>query len=64
MSEAKIPNPKQTQFPRHHHRAVHEGGFGVRMGADGQPEFTDRQGRHIPEAPKARFRGNAIALMT
>lgn len=34
------------------------------MGADGQPEFTDRQGRRIPKAPKPRFRGNAFALMT
>jgi hypothetical protein len=34
------------------------------MGADGQPEFTDRRGRRIPETPKPRFRGNAFALMT
>ena len=49
---------------RHHHRAVHEDGFDVRTGADGQPVFFDRQGRPIPAAPKTRFRGNALALMT
>ncbi|RFF26887.1 MULTISPECIES: HNH endonuclease signature motif containing protein [unclassified Wenzhouxiangella] len=60
--ETKVDN--LVTLCRHHHRAVHEGGFGVRMGADGQPEFTDRHGRYIPEAPKPRFRGNAFALMT
>ena len=49
---------------RHHHRAVHEGGFDVRMGADGQPVFFDRQGRRIPAAPEIRFRGNIFALIT
>ena len=49
---------------RHHHRAVHEGGFDVRMGADGEPVFFDPRGRRIPQAPETRFRGNAFALMT
>ena len=49
---------------RHHHRAVHEGGFGVQMSTEGQPVFLDRHGRRIPEAPEMRFRGNVFALMT
>jgi hypothetical protein len=48
---------------RHHHTAVHEGGFGVRMNAAGRPEFSDRQGRKIPEAPQTRYRGNIFALI-
>jgi len=49
---------------RHHHRAVHEGGFDVQMGADGVPKFRDRRGRLLPEAPETRYRGNVFALMT
>lgn len=49
---------------RHHHRAVHEGGFDVRMAADGVPRFYDRRRRLIPEAPQTRYRGNVFALMT
>jgi len=49
---------------RPHHRAVHEGGFAVRIGAEGQQVFLDPRGRAIPEAPPTRFRGNAFALMT
>lgn len=49
---------------RHHHRAVHEGGFDVQMGDDAQPVFFDRRGRRIPEAPQSRFSGNVFALMT
>ena len=60
--ETKLDN--LVTLCRHHHRAVHEGGFGVQMGADGVPKFFDRRGRLIPEAPAARFRGNAFALMT
>ena len=47
---------------RHHHRAVHEGGFDVRMDADGQSVFYDQQGKCIPEVPETRFRGNIFAL--
>jgi hypothetical protein len=47
---------------RHHHRLVHEGGFGVVMNDDERPEFTDRLGRSLPLAPETRFRGNVIAL--
>ncbi len=49
---------------RHHHRAVHEGGFDVRMGADGNPVFFDPRGQRVPSVPETRFRGNAFALMT
>jgi hypothetical protein len=48
---------------RHHHTAVHEGGFGVTMNANGCPEFSDRHGRTIPEAPQTRYRGNIFTLI-
>ncbi|WP_376691153.1 HNH endonuclease [Wenzhouxiangella sp. EGI_FJ10409] len=60
--ETKLDN--LATLCRHHHRAVHEGGFDVQMGADGVPKFYDRRGRLIPEAPQMRFRGNVFALMT
>src|SRR6056297_1211769 len=47
---------------RHHHRLVHEGGYGVRMTAKGTPKFTDPTGRTIPQAAETRFRGNVVAL--
>lgn len=34
----------------HHHRLVHEGGFGVRL-VGGRPQFTRRDGSVIPEVP-------------
>ena len=49
---------------RHHHRAVHEGGFDVFMNEHGRPVFTDRRGQPISDAPPTRYRGNAFALMT
>ncbi len=60
--ETKLDN--LVTLCRHHHRAVHEGGFDVRTGADGQPVFYDRQGKRIPEVPETRFRGNVFALIT
>ena len=36
---------------RHHHRAVHEGGWTVRLGADGRPVFYRPDGRRLPEVP-------------
>ena len=60
--ETKLDN--LVTLCRHHHRAVHEGGFDVRMDADGQPVFYDRQGRPIPAAPETRFRGNVFVLVT
>jgi len=46
---------------RHHHRLVHEGGFDVRMTANG-PEFTDATGRTIPAVAETRSRGNVFVL--
>ncbi|MBS3745381.1 MAG: HNH endonuclease [Wenzhouxiangellaceae bacterium] len=46
---------------RHHHRLVHEGGFDVRMTANG-PEFTDATGRAIPAVAETRSRGNVFVL--
>ncbi|MFO8153631.1 MAG: HNH endonuclease signature motif containing protein [Thioalkalivibrio sp.] len=46
---------------RHHHRLVHEGGYGVRMTASG-PKFTDSTGRTIAPVAETRFRGNVFAL--
>jgi hypothetical protein len=46
---------------RHHHRLVHEGGYGVRMTAHG-PAFTDPTGRTLAPAVETRFRGNVFAL--
>ena len=48
---------------RHHHRAVHEGGFSVQMKSNGQPEFRDPNGRTLENAPEMRFRGNVFALI-
>jgi 5-methylcytosine-specific restriction endonuclease McrA len=36
---------------RRHHRAVHEEGFQIERGADGELEFRDRRGRVIPHVP-------------
>ncbi len=47
---------------RRHHRLVHEGGFGVRMGADGQPRFNYPDRQEVPAAPDGRFRGNAETI--
>ena len=46
---------------RHHHRLVHEGGYGVDMTAGG-PKFTDPTARTIAPAAETRFRGNVFAL--
>tara|TARA_Y100001933_G_scaffold210630_1_gene214922 strand:+ start:146 stop:466 length:321 start_codon:yes stop_codon:yes gene_type:complete len=47
---------------RHHHRLVHESGYGVRMTDKGIPKFTDPTGRTIPQVAETRFRGNVLAL--
>ena len=59
--ETKLDN--LVTLCRHHHRAVHEGGFKVKMTPNGQPEFLDRKGQPIPEAPQTRFSGNVFALI-
>ncbi|MDZ7785486.1 MAG: hypothetical protein U5K56_21850 [Halioglobus sp.] len=47
---------------RHHHRLVHEGGYGLELDAAGEPFFTAPQGGRIPTGPDTRFRGNVFAL--
>ncbi len=37
---------------RHHHRALHESGFGVRLTPDGTPEFRRPDGTPIPVHPR------------
>lgn len=49
---------------RHHHRLVHEGGFGVSLGASGEKHFTDPVGNIVPTGPDTRFRGNVFSLHT
>ncbi|MDZ4729561.1 MAG: DUF222 domain-containing protein [Xanthomonadales bacterium] len=47
---------------RHHHRLVHEGGFGLRPSLTGVFEFTAPEGRLIPSAPELRFNGSLLEL--
>ena len=47
---------------RHHHRAVHEEGFTVRLGATGEAEFRWPDGRPFPDVPRApRWNGSPLA---
>ncbi|MBK6508831.1 MAG: DUF222 domain-containing protein [Haliea sp.] len=48
----------------HHHRLVHEGGYGLAMPVGGEPVFSAPNGRPIPSGPDMRFRGNVFALTT
>jgi hypothetical protein len=48
---------------RHHHRLVHEGGFGLTLNAGGGFDFTDPRGKRISPAPQTRFSGNAFELV-
>jgi hypothetical protein len=48
---------------RHHHRLVHEGGYGLARTIDGAFRFARPDGRLIPEAPAPRFRGNARCIL-
>jgi hypothetical protein len=47
---------------RHHHRLVHEGGFGCEKDAAGGIVFSDAAGMKIPSSghPKRRYRGNVL----
>jgi hypothetical protein len=47
---------------RHHHRLVHEGGYGVQMQPSGEVEFTWPDGRRMPFGPDRRFSGNVFEL--
>ncbi len=59
--ETKLSN--LVTLCRHHHRAIHEGGFQVRMNSNSQPEFRDPNGKVIPIAPEIRYSGNVFALI-
>jgi hypothetical protein len=48
---------------RHHHRLVHEGGFGIHRLQGGGYAFTNPQGNRIPAFPGTRLSGNAFELM-
>ena len=47
---------------RHHHRLVHEGGFGLSRTRAGEVRCTDPAGRRIPDVPEKRFSGNVFML--
>jgi hypothetical protein len=47
---------------RHHHRLVHEGGYGLELNTAGEPIFTTPNGNLIPRGPDTRFSGNAFTL--
>lgn len=47
----------------HHHRLVHEGGYGLERTIDGAFRFARPDGRLIPDAPEARFRGNTQCIL-
>ena len=49
---------------RHHHRLVHEGGFGLNRTPAGELQFTDPTGNRLADAPKRRFRGDVFELVT
>jgi hypothetical protein len=49
---------------RHHHRLVHEGGFGLRVLPDGGFEFTNPVGNRIPAGSESRFSGNVFELIS
>jgi hypothetical protein len=48
---------------RHHHRLVHEGGFGCEKDSAGKIIFTDPAGMNIETSgmPERRYRGNVVA---
>ncbi|MCB1704334.1 MAG: DUF222 domain-containing protein [Halioglobus sp.] len=48
---------------RHHHRLVHEGGYGLTIESN-EPVFTAPNGKPVPQGPDMRFRGNVFALTT
>ena len=50
---------------RHHHRALHEGGYSVELDADGTARFYTPKGALIPEAPPLpALKGDRIAALT
>jgi len=50
---------------RHHHRALHEGGFSVQLDANGTSRFYTPKGALIPEAPASPpLKGDPVAALT
>jgi hypothetical protein len=49
---------------RHHHRLVHEEGFGLQRTMDGAICFTDPSGNELPDCGEKRYRGNVFALFS
>ncbi len=47
---------------RHHHRLVHEGGFGLQRSAEGDIEFANPDGKRIPQSAEKRFSGSVFSL--
>jgi hypothetical protein len=47
---------------RHHHRLVHEGGFGLLRNAGGEIQFTNPNGKYIPQHQQTRFSGSVSSL--
>jgi len=47
---------------RHHHRLVHEGGFSVRLSAEGETGFQRLDGTVVAKGADTRFRGNVSTL--
>jgi len=52
-----------TLLCRHHHRLVHEGGFGVERTADGHIRFRRSNGRFIEEHPQLPASGSVEGLL-
>ena len=48
---------------RHHHRLVHEGGFGIQCLQGGEFAFNNPAGNRIPDTHEIRFSGNVFELM-
>ncbi|HKK29320.1 MAG TPA: HNH endonuclease signature motif containing protein, partial [Alphaproteobacteria bacterium] len=48
--ETKLSN--LVELCRHHHRLLHEGGFGLAMADDGALVFTRPDGERIPDRPR------------
>jgi hypothetical protein len=48
---------------RRHHRLVHEGGYGIKIAAEGKVTFTLPDGRVLPNNRHGRFRGNVIEIL-
>ncbi len=47
---------------RHHHRLMHEGGFGLQKLSNSEFKFTNPAGISIPNCPAGRSRGNVNTL--